>query len=75
MVGVAGARCGNGRVKGMAKKISEGDARRGGFNGFDGAGTLKHARLRGHDGTLFYTVAEQRHRREKRAMKGALLPK
>src|SRR5690348_14486309 len=69
MVGVTGACGGNGRVEGMAKEISEGDARWGGFDGFDGAGAFKHARLGGHDGTLFYTVAEKRHRREKRAVK------
>jgi len=66
MVGVAGARGGNGGVEGMIEEIAKGDARRSGFNGFGGASAIEHARLCGHDGRLFYTVVEQRHRREKR---------
>jgi len=69
MVGVTGA-CGrNGGVKWMAEEITESDSWWGGLNGFCGAGALKHSRLCGHDGTLFYTVAKQRHRREKHVEK------
>lgn len=49
MVGVAGARGGDSRVKGMAEEIPECDAGRAGFDGFEGGRAFKHARLCGHE--------------------------
>jgi len=66
MVGVAGAGGGDGGIERMVEKVAQGNARQGGFNGFGGGSAIEHARLCGHDGRLFYTVVEQRHRREKR---------
>jgi hypothetical protein len=50
----------------MIEKVAKGYARWGRFNGFGGASAIEHARLCGHDGRVFYTVVEQRHRWEKR---------
>jgi len=66
MIGITGTGGRDGGIKGMIKEVPESDAGRAGFDGFGWAGALKHSRLCGHDRTLFYTVAKQRHRREKR---------
>jgi hypothetical protein len=65
MVRVTRAGGSDGRIEGMIKKVAKSDFGRGRFDGLGRAGAFKHSRLGGHDGTLFYTVAKQRHRREK----------
>ena len=52
MIGVAGARGGDGGVEGVIEEIAERHARRGGFNGIDGRRALKHAGLCGHEKNL-----------------------
>ena len=66
MVGVTSSSGGDGGIERMIEKVAKGYARWGRFNGFGGASAIEHARLCGHDGRVFYTVVEQRHRREKR---------